>query len=206
MLGTTDWALGRRGRSAKRPNDHRSARSENDESQDPHHNAGNGRAPEPKEADLECCTGRDKHLLLRWRKERRHWYPDPAVPSVTAIRGQAPLRDGHRAGWCGDERLLAAFTKALLVGLASQFLRGQAHGVTAKCESLICRLSLVGSDAESRGSSDRLLRDLVLRTESHLRDQVIFVAMKVCGHLRHELGRKSLDMLEVADLDVALLA
>src|SRR5438067_4855991 len=151
MLGTTAWALGRRGRSAKRPNDHRSARSENDESQDPHHNAGNGRAPEPKEADLECCTGRDKHLLLRWRKERRHRYPDPAVPSVTAIRGQAPLRDGHRARY-GDERLLAAFTKALLVGLASQFLRGQAHGVTAKSESLICRLSLVGSDAESRGS------------------------------------------------------
>src|SRR5438046_10732802 len=145
MLGTTAWALGRRGRSAKRPNDHRSARSENDESQDPHHNAGNGRAPEPKEADLECCTGRDKHLLLRWRKERRHWYPDPAVPSVTAIRGQAPLRDGHRAGWCGDERLLAACTKALLLGLASQFLRGDAYHVTAKLDALTMCLGLGGA-------------------------------------------------------------
>src|SRR5438034_6058544 len=98
MLGTTAWALGWRGRSAKRPNDHRSARSENDESQDPHHNAGNGRAPEPKEADLECCTGRDKHLLLRWRKERRHRYPDPAVPSVTPSGDKLPFATDTEPG------------------------------------------------------------------------------------------------------------
>jgi hypothetical protein len=42
--------------------------------------------------------------------------------------------------------------------------------------------------------------------ESHLRDQVVFVAMKVHRHLRHELGRKSLDMLEVTNFDIALFA
>jgi len=42
--------------------------------------------------------------------------------------------------------------------------------------------------------------------KGHLRDQVVFVVMKVCGHLRDVLARKSLDILEVADLDVSLLA
>jgi hypothetical protein len=35
---------------------------------------------------------------------------------------------------------------------------------------------------------------------------VVFVALKVRRHLSHELGGKSLDMFEVADLDVAVFA